>query len=228
MDKKKKMMAFKRLLIVWITAMALLPLHAQGVKQVQICGRSLNDTTGEISLFLKLLDGHGKAVTTLDENSIKDCLNVFEESRGVDLEKARIKQLFSGKRISADYTFSVLIDLSIPQDGKDKIYETLKKLVESAPDGSVYISFFGDDVTSTEMVSESNYRSIKEKFDKSARQKWFYDAVFCKLAEFNNDIDGLSGRARLAEGYQTNHSIANRANKHPDKNILIILSLIHI
>lgn len=41
MDKKKKMMALKRLLIVWIAAMAMLPLHAQGVKKVQFCGRSL-------------------------------------------------------------------------------------------------------------------------------------------------------------------------------------------
>ena len=111
------------------------------MKAVQFCGNSVNDTTGEISLFLKLLDGAGKPVTTLDERSIKDCLSVFEDGKIIDLKGARIKRLLSGKRIPGDYTFSVLVDNNIPSQGKMQIYRALKALVESAPDSCVYISF---------------------------------------------------------------------------------------
>ena len=77
------MIVLRSLLIAWIAAIASFQLQAQGVKAVQFCGNSVNDTTGEISLFLKLLDGTGKPVTTLDERSIKDCLSVFEDGKTI-------------------------------------------------------------------------------------------------------------------------------------------------
>ncbi len=231
MDKKKKMTLIKRALMLWMTVIFVLPLQAQNVASVKFCGDSINEKNGEITLFLKFLDNDGKGIPSLGEDIIKN-YNFYEKGELIDWNRkgVRIEHLFSGKRIPSGYTFSVLIDLNIPQDGKNEIYETLRKLVESTIDSSsVYISFFGDDVSSTELITARNYSTFKEKFDKPAQQKWFYDAVFCKLAEFNNDTDSLSAKARLASGYQSNRAIANRAeknraDKHSDKNILIVFT----
>jgi len=224
MDKKKKMMALKRLLIVWIAAMAMLPLHAQGVKKVQFCGRSLNDSTGEITLFLKLLDGNGNAVTRLDENSIKDCLKVFEEGQGIDRKKARIKKLISGKRIPDDYTFSILVDLNIPAEGKKRIYTELKRLVDSAPDSCVFISFYGNYVSNSEVITSRNYAEFEKKFMQEDGAKNFYSALYSKMAEFSSSTLELESEARVVDGYKKNSMISKRAADNKGKNILIVFT----
>ena len=224
MDKKKKIIALLRLLIVCIAVMAILPLHAQGVKKVQLCGRSLNDTTREITLFLKLLDGHGNPVTKLDEKDIKDCLNVFEDNTIISRKDARIERVLSGKRIPGDITFSVLVDLNIPVEGKQKIYDALRTLVESAPDSCVYISFFSDQVGNSELITGKNYADFKEKFMQDGGINYFYSALYSKMAEFSSKTLEFENLARLAKGYQKNPIISKRASANKGKNILIVFT----
>ena len=224
MDKKKKMMAMKRLLIVWIAAMAMLPLHAQSVKKVQFCGRSLNDSTSEITLFLKLLDGNGNAITRLDEKSIKECLTVFEEGKGIDSDKARIEKVVSGKRIPGDYTFSILVDLNIPAEGKKRIYTELKRLVDSAPDSCVFISFYGNYVSNSEVITSKNYAEFEKKFMQEDGAKNFYSALYSKMAEFSSSTLEYESEARVVDGYHKNSMISKRAANNKGKNILIVFT----
>lgn len=224
MDKKKKMNILKTLLIAWMTAMAILPLEAQSVKNVQFCGNSVNDSTGEISLFLKLLDGLGKPITTLDELSVKDCLTVFEEGKIINWDNARIERVHSGKRIPGNFTFSVLIDQNIPDEGKEQIYRELRKLIECAPDSCVYISFYSDRVTSSEMITSKNYAGFKEKFMQPGGNNFFYSALYSKMAEFTAETQELENEASRVDGYQKNPIIANRASANKGKNILIIIT----
>ena len=224
MDKKKKMNILKALLMAWMTAMAILPLEAQSVKTVQFCGNSVNDSTTEISLFLKLLDSSGNPVTTLDELSVKDCLNVFEDEKLINWDDAHIERIQSGKRIPGNFTFSVLIDLNIPDEDKEQIYRELKKLVESAPDSCVYISFYSKHVTSSEMITSKNYAGFKEKFMQKGGNNFFYDALYSKMAEFSTETLELENVASRVEGYQKNPLIAKRASENNGKNILIVIT----
>lgn len=224
MDKKKKMNILKTLLMAWMTAMAILPLEAQSVKTVKFCGNSVNDSTTEISLFLKLLDGSGNPVTTLDELSVKDCLNVFEDKKLINWDDAHIERIQSGKRIPGDFTFSVLIDLNIPVEGKEQIYRELKKLVESAPDSCVYISFYSNHVTSSEVITSKNYAGFKEKFIQPGGSNFFYSALYSKMAEFTTKTLELENEASRVEGYQKNPNIAMRALANKGKNILIVIT----
>lgn len=224
MDKKKKMIALLRLLIVCIAVMAIPPVHAQGVKKVQLCGRSLNDTTREITLFLKLLDDHDNPVTKLDEKDIKDCLRVFEDKTVISKNDARIERVLSGKRIPGDITFSVLVDLNIPADGKQKIYDALKTLVESAPDSCVYLSFFSDQVSNSEMITSKNYADFKGKFMQDGGINYFYSALYSKMAEFSSETLKSENWARLSKGYQKNPIISKRASANKGKSILIVFT----
>ncbi len=224
MDKKKKMNILKALLMAWMTAMAILPVEAQSVKTVKFCGNSVNDSTAEISLFLKLLDNSGNPVTTLDELSVQQCLNVFEEEKLVNWNDAHVERIQSGKRIPDNFTFSVLIDLNIPDEDKEQIYRELKKLVESAPDSCVYISFYSNHVTSSEMITSKNYAGFKEKFMQIGGSNFFYDALYSKMAEFSTETQELENVASRVEGYQKNPLIAKRATENKGKNILIVIT----
>lgn len=224
MDKKKKMNILKALLMAWMTVMAILPVEAQSVKTVKFCGNSVNDTTGEISLFLKLLDSSGNPVTTLDELSVQDCLNVFEDGKLIIWDDAHVERIQSGKRIPDNFTFSVLIDLNIPDEDKEQIYRELKKLIDSAPDSCVYISFYSNHVTSSEMITSKNYAGFKEKFMQIGGSNFFYDALYSKMAEFSTETQELENVASRVEGYQKNPLIAKRASENKGKNILIVIT----
>lgn len=225
MDEKKKMMnILKTLLIAWMTATVILPMEAQSVKNVQFCGNSVNDTTGEISLFLKLLDNHGNPITKLDEESVMDCLNVFEEKTRISWKDAHIEKASSGKRIPGNMTFSVLIDLNIPDEGKEQIYRELGKLIECAPDSCVYVSFYSDRVTSSEMITSKNYAGFKERIMQSGGSNFFYSALYSKMAEFTAETQKLENEASRVDGYQKNPIIANRALANNGKNILIVIT----
>lgn len=225
MDKKKKMMKrtfVKRLWMLWMSVTFVLPLVAQSVERVAFYGDSINKKKGEITLFIKLLDADGKG-TTPGLDIIRKRLKVFEAKTLIDWNNARIERA-SGKRISADYTFSILIDQNIPQEGLDQIYDNLRVLLESAPDGCVYVSFFGGNVTSTEVMTTSNYQSFKDKFDNQSQPKRLYDALYCKLAEFSNKDAKLLKDAHKGEDYTINHVIAERTLKHPEKNVMLVFT----
>lgn len=222
MDKKKKI----NLLWLFTICLALFAptlLYAQSsVKNLQFCG---SDTRSDsVVLYFRLLDDTGKRITSLDEASVKKHLTVFENQKSVNWDDAIIRQVKSGKRIPAECTFSILIDLNIPETGKRQIYGALKGLVESAPDSCIYVSFFGDQVGNSQLMTSRNYAEFEPLFLQSSTHKYFYSAVYSKLIEFN--LDKVANEADIHTGgeYKKNGAIAKRAKDHKGKNYLLVFT----
>ncbi|MBR6945892.1 MAG: E3 ubiquitin protein ligase, partial [Prevotella sp.] len=98
------------------------------------------------------------------------------------------------------------------------------KLVESAPDSCVFLSFFGEDVSSSQLVTKKNLPSFKDKFMAHSDKKYFYGALYSKLAEFSDGKAELEESVRTKGGYVKNASINRRALQAKDKNLLFIFT----
>ena len=222
MDKKKKMTLLRFLLLC--AAMMVAPLlHAQNsVKDIRFCGTATSNDS--VVLYLNLLDDAGARITGMDEDNIKKHLTVFEDGKPIKWDDAVIMPVRSGMRIPGDCTFSILIDLNIPREGKMQIYQALAELVQSAPDSCVYISFFGDNVGSSVLVTSQNYADFEQLFMHSSSNKYFYSAVFSKLIEFTTKHAEGEEDIHLGGNYSKNGDIARRAAAHKGKNFLLIFT----
>lgn len=218
MDKKKTLRAIPWFTILCVVISAL-PGYAQRVADIRFGGHKTSNDS--ITLFLKFVDNEGKRITSLDPANIKSSLSILEDGKAIAWENAKIESVKSGKRIPADYTFSVLFDLNIPLEGKKQLLPALRKLVESAPDSCVYISFFGDNVGRSELITNRNFDSFEKSLMDRADKKLFYSAIYSKLVEFNPH--GGAYEQEL-EGLSKNSGITSRAEAHPDKNILFIFT----
>ena len=178
MDKKK--MTIQRLLSVLVFAVSAFSLQAQDVSNIQFCDKKYEYGQGKdsITLFLKVLDGKGASSKDVTVADLEKYLVVTEDGNIISPDRRKITAVSSGQRIPSDFTFSVLVDLSIPESGKSQIYETIGKLVDSAPDSCVYLSFFGDEVTKSVMVTKANYKSFQPRFSANAETKHFYGALY--------------------------------------------------
>ena len=228
MDKTKKMNCGR-----WLAALLMLclmlPLQAQQVKGIEFCGKSLVGVDS-IALHLKLLDENGKPVRGLSPDIVKKNLFLFEDAADCQDLAHRIPENAisirslskgGGERISDDFTFLVLVDRNIPN--MDAVYNAVSELVKAAPKGCVYLSFYGDEVTSSELVTTDNLAGMRSKFNAGSEYKCFYSAVYTKLAEFNpanTDVPGL----KLQSGYIKNPDIASRATLNVGKNFLFVFA----
>lgn len=205
-------------------------LKAQDVKQIQFCDCKYEYEVGKdsITLFLKVLDSDKNRSNEVEVADLEKQLVIYEDGDDKDHritdDRRTILSLSSGQRIPKDYTFSVLVDLSIPEDGKSQIHEVIRKLVESAPDSCVYLSFFGDKVTSTQMITKQNYQDYSSKFSESATYKYFYGALASKLTEFGGGDPDFESSVKKEENYSYNNSLIRRALTNKDKNILFIFT----
>ena len=140
---KRYILAFVVLLAFVFTA------SAQDVSKIQFCDKKYEYGLGKdsITLFLKVLDSEGNSSADITVSDLEKYLVINEEGTMIASDRSQIVSLSSGQRIPGDFTFSVLVDLSIPESGKGQIFEAFSQLVESAPDSCVYLSFFGDEVT---------------------------------------------------------------------------------
>ena len=199
---------------------------AQDVSRIEFCDKKYEYGIGKdsITLFMKVLDSQGNSCKDLSPSDLEKYLVVYEEKAIISPDRRKISFVSSGQRIPSDFTFSVLVDLSIPEEGKGQIFEAFGQLVESAPDSSVYLSFFGDDVTASQLVTRQNLMSFEPKFKAHSENKFFYGALYAKLAEFNRKGAEMEGEVNTAEGYVRNSSITERAQKAKDKNILFIFT----
>lgn len=222
MDKTKKMI-FRAIMVVGILLTTGI-LKAQNISEIQFCGREYSYDEGEdsITLYFNLLNRVGARVSELETEDFIDYFVLREDDNIIGYEKYEITAIKSGQRIPAEYTFSVLVDLSIPQEFKHSIYLAVGDLVNSAADGSVYLSFLGDQVTSSISVTKENYKDLEEYFNGNTTNKPFYDGIFAKLVEFSKDIDPKESRIKTEDGYIRNEAIANRAEANPDRNILFV------
>ena len=224
MDKTKKM------IFRVFTAIGLLfscgLLNAQNVSEIQFCDRRYEYEIGKdsITLFFNMLDKYGNRVQELTPEQLEKYLVIKEDDKFIPQDHSEISFVNSGQRIPSEYTFSVLVDLSIPQSGKDQIYNTVARLIESAPDSCVYLSFFGDNVTSSNVVTKSNYKYQKEKFSKQSENKYFYSGLYSKLLEFSDNTTVKDSLLKVENGYVKNTSIASKAKINTDKNILFVFT----
>ena len=199
---------------------------AQDVSKIEFCDKRYEYGIGKdsITLFMKVLDSNGNSCKDLSPNDLEKYLVVYEDRGIIAPDRRKISFVSSGQRIPSDFTFSVLVDLSIPEEGKGQIFEAFGQLVESAPDSCVYLSFFGDEVTASQLVTKANLKSFEPKFRAHAENKYFYGALYAKLAEFNSKGAELEGEVNTADGYARNTAIVTRAQKAKEKNILFVFT----
>lgn len=224
MDKTKKMIF--RVLTVMGLLFSTGILKAQNVAEIQFCDRKYEYEIGKdsITLFFNMLDKYGNRVQELTPELLEKYLVVNEDGKTIPPVRSEIKDVNSGQRIPSEYTFSVLVDLSIPQSGKEQIYNTVARLIESAPDSCVYLSFFGDNVTSSSVVTKLNYKYQKEKFSIQSENKYFYSGLYSKLLEFSDNSTAKDSLTKVENGYVKNTNIANKAKLNSDKNILFVFT----
>ena len=216
----------------FVTVLALIAvafnMNAQDVKQIVFCDKKYEYGIGRdsITLFLKVLDSGGNRSTEVTTADLEKYLVVYEDDKNIiSNDRRSILSLSSSQRIPADYTFSVLVDLSVPEEGKVQIYDVIGTLVESAPDSCVYLSFFGDNISSSKLVTKQNYKEFEPQFHKGATNKFFYDALYSKLVEFGNGNSELESSVRvLDDSYSKNGAIKKRAGENKDKNLLFVFT----
>lgn len=224
MDKKKKV-NFRLLAVLGLLSFTGL-LHAQTVSKIQFCDRKYEYEIGKdsITLFFNLLDEYDERVDakTFTPEQLKNNIRIIEDSSYIAKTSSDVSIVTTGMRIPEYCTFSVLVDLSIPQKAKEMIYGAVGNLIESAPDSCVYLSFFGDSVTSSDVVTRDNYKEYEENFYNQVTNKYFYDAVYAKLAEFSDISTEKDADAKVEVGYKKNANISKRAKEYKDKNNLFI------
>ena len=223
---KKKVVFVQRFLSMLVCAAWMVPALAQDVSRIQFCDKKYEYGQGKdsITLFLKVLDGKGVSTKDVSVADLEKYLVVNEEGTLISPDRRKITAVSSGQRIPSDFTFSVLVDLGIPEEGKDRIYSTIGKLVDSAPDSCVYLSFFGDEVSSSEMVTKANYKSFQARFHATAEAKHFYSALYSKLTEFSSAAGEFEQDVKAVAGYKKNTDILKRAQLAKDKNVLIVFT----
>ena len=223
---KKKVIFVQRFLSMLVCAAWMVPALAQDVSRIQFCDKKYEYGQGKdsITLFLKVLDGKGVSTKDVSVADLEKYLVVNEEGNLISPDRRKITAVSSGQRIPSDFTFSVLVDLGIPEEGKDRIYSTIGKLVDSAPDSCVYLSFFGDEVSSSEMVTKANYKSFQPRFHATAEAKHFYSALYSKLTEFSSAAGEFEQDVKAVAGYKKNTDILKRAQLAKDKNVLIVFT----
>ena len=225
MDKKKEMM-MRFFQLACIILVGTSGLKAQNVSEIQFCDRKYEYRVGSdsITLYFNVIDKNGKHAADIREQDLRKGLKVFEDGKEIPNASSLISHLRGGKRIPEGFTFSVMVDLTIPQEGKKQIYEAVGKLVESAPDSSVFLSFYGDDVSSSVLVTKATYKKYESTFMQEATEKFFYSCLYAKLAEFDFKEGDGDELVRTVSNYVKNDAIAKRSQKDEGKNILFIFA----
>ena len=225
MDKKKTLIQrlFVACLLIFIAATTV---SAQNVKQIKFCDKKYEYGIGKdsITLYFNVLDLEDKPIRNLKESELSNYLVIKEDGNIIAPTRSKTFQISTGQRIPSEYTFSVLVDLSIPEAGKAKIYDAICKLVESAPNGCVYLSFFGDEVTPSVALTKDNVTKFKDSFNKTSENKYFYGALYAKLAEFSKSKAEFEESVITSSDYKRNSKISQRAYKNQDKNILFVFA----
>lgn len=195
---------------------------AQTPEKLQFYDRNYGYGIGNdsIKLYFNVYDGNNKRISNLSNENFNQFLILNEDDRIVDGFKVR--RLNSGVRIPKEYTFSILLDQSIPEDGKRQILKAVKQFINVAPDSCIYVSFYGDEVSNSIKTTSDNFPEIENLFLTNTIGKSFYSGVYSKLAEFSVTPPDLS--AVKSSSYHSNPAIGNRASLNPDKNILMVFA----
>jgi hypothetical protein len=225
MDKKKKISVIRALLINVLLIWAF-PALAQDVDVIRFGDKHYEYSVGNdsITLFLKVLGSNGKRCNDVYASDLRNHFDLIENEDTIQKDKWRVNTLTDGQRIPSDFTVSVLVDLSIPQSGKKDIFEAVQTLIESTHDSCVYLSFFGDYVSNSRLVTKKNYKEFEDQFNESAQSKYFYSALYAKLTEFNREITPYDDSIKAQNGYRKDERISQRAAEALDKNLLFVFT----
>lgn len=225
MDKKKKISGIKALFITLLFVLTI-PTFAQDVSEIRFEDKNYEYGIGKdsITLFLKVLGSNGIRCNDVYADDIRKHFNLMENDDTIPKSTWTVTTLTEGQRIPSDFTISVLVDLSIPQSGKKDIYEAVKTLVESAHDSCVYLSFFGDWVSKSHLVTKRNYKEFEDRFYEQATSKYFYCALYAKLTEFNFGYTEYDTLIKTQSGYQKDERIFIRAKDAREKNLLFVFT----
>ena len=195
---------------------------AQTPARLQFCDRAYeygigNDT---IKLFFNIYGENGKTLPNVSPRDFSQFLNLYED--GQRIPEFSVRRLNSGIRLPKEYTFSILLDQSIPSEGKLQILKAVRQFVDIAPDSCIYVSFYGDGVSNTTIATSRNMADIEKAFMTNTTGKAFYSGVYSKLAEFTQG--GMDLSAVRSTDYRQNPAISTRARINPDKNILMVFA----
>lgn len=222
MDTKKKIS--KLLLLLGVVLLGF-PMFAQEVmvSSIQFCDRSYNYGLGNdsIKIYFNILGDDGKRQPNVSSDRIDEMFYFYED--GQEVQDRKVRQIRTGVRIPKEYTFSILLDQSIPRDGKQQILNTIRQFIEVAADTSVFISFYGDGVTNSVQATTENFDRIESAFLDTITGKAFYSGVYSKLAEFSPAQAEYMDEVKSVD-YTPNPLICSRAATNPGKNILMIFA----
>lgn len=220
MDTKKTLTTL--LLLLGIVIHSGFSASAQTPAELQFYDRSYDYGIGNntVKIYFNIFDRENKRISDLTDDDFNQFFQLQEDRAAVG--NTKIKRLSSGIRIPKEFTFSVLLDQSIPDEGKRQIIQAVNQLINTAPDSCVYISVYGDEVSNSMMATPDNYSEIEKSFMKGTSGKTFYSGVYSKLAEFAESQPDLS--LVKASDYKSNPCISTRASKHPGKNILMVFA----
>lgn len=177
-----------------------------------------------ITIFFNIYSSYDERQSNITPDQLRKYLVLREDGRVVPAGSTSISVVHNGERIPSDYTFSVLVDQNIPIQGKELIAELVNTLVSSAPDSCVFLSFFGDEVSSTQVITRGTYSQTLPLFHKTACNKYLYSALYAKLTEFEMSNQRLNAYVKEESHYIKNELIAKRARENPDKNILFVFT----
>ncbi len=215
MDKTKKITkAAIFVLLTLILTATLSPLQANTVEKIQFGGVEYSYSSDSINLKFNLLDNTGQHIKNVPMKNLYESLQIFESGHQIQNGEFLINK--SGVLIPKENTISVLIDRGINPKDKSKIFESIRNLVESSADSSIYISFLDDKVTETFLLNTNNFNNFRNELMKDGERKYFYSALFSKLLEF--DVT----KSEDYPEYQFNRNIARRAVANPENNSMFI------
>ena len=220
MDKKKTLnfTLFLLGLLMWQIPC----ISAQTPARLQFCDRAYEYGIGNdsIKLFFNVYGENEKNLPDISPEDFASYLILYED--GKVIPDFSVRRLNSGIRLPKEYTFSILLDQSIPSEGKQQILKAVKQFIEIAPDSCIYVSFYGDEVSNSIIATTENFSEIENSFLTNTTGKTFYSGVYSKLAEFTQGGADLS--TLRAVDYRQNPIISSRAATNPGKNILMVFA----
>lgn len=219
MDKKKTLnLSHFAGLLLFLS----LCVSAQTPARLQFCDRAYSYGIGNdsIKLYFNVYGENGKTLPNISQNDFYQFLNLSEDGR--QIQDFSVCRLNSGIRLPKEYTFSILLDQSIPSGGKMRIFQAVEQFVEVAPDSCIYVSFYGDGVSNSVIATKNNLSEVESEFLTDTKGKTFYSGVYSKLAEFIQD--GVDLTQLHATDYSQNPGISSRAALNPGKNILMVFA----
>ncbi len=220
MDKTKTLISALFLLGIFIFLGA--DVSAKSPARLQFCDRSYDYGIGNdsIKIYFNIFGEDGKRISDITADDFGKYFQLQEN--GIDIANAGIRRLNTGIRVPKENTFSILLDQSIPDDGKQQILTAIRQFLEITPDSCVYISFYGDEVTNSVKATTHNFPEVEKAFMTKTTGKKFYSGVYSKLAEFSLNQPDLTDVQ--ASDYRSNPAISSRAANHPGKNILMVFA----